>query len=119
MNHPILLRCAALAAALGACGVPAQTRPAGADAGLPPPVLTDAGPAPAQERDSMGAIVLENSPVRAQRRAFERASARNALVGRSVQRATSRAQRRAELAQARQEQTVELYRHGAAALIEN
>ena len=121
MNYAILIRGAAIAAALGAGSVLAQTRPAPSDSGLEPPVVTDAGPAPAQSRDSLGAIVLENSMVRAQRQnAFERASARTGVgsVGRGVLRATARAQRDADLAQARQDEAAELYRHGAGGLTE-
>ena len=59
--------------------------------------MTDVGPAPAEERASPGAIVLENSLVRAQREsAFERLASRTgvASVGRGVLRATARAQPR-------------------------
>jgi hypothetical protein len=121
MNYAILMRVALLAAALGAGSVLAQTRPAASDIGVLPPVVTDTGPAPAQERDSMGAIVLENSPVRAQRQsAFERAASRTgvASVGRGVLRATMRAERESELAQARENEAAELYRHGAGGLTE-
>ncbi len=121
MKYPILIRGVALAAALGTCGAFAQTRPSATDSGVAPPVLTDAGPAPAQERDSVGAVVLENSMVLAQRRnAFEHASTRTgvASVGRGVLRATMRAQRQSELAQAREEEAAELYRRGAGGLTE-
>lgn len=121
MRYPILMLGAAVAAALGAGGAFAQTTPAATENnGLLPPVLTDAGPAPAQERDSMGAIVLETSPVRAQRQnAFQRSAARNrvASVGRRALRATLRAQRQSELEQAREEEAAELYRRGAGGLI--
>jgi len=128
MNYAILIRGAALVAALGAGSVLAQTKPA--DTGTSPPavtdvgplaVVTDVGPAPAQERDSLGAIVLENSLVRAQRQnAFERASSHTgvASVGRGVLRATVNAQREADLAQAREDQAAELYRRGAGGLIQ-
>jgi hypothetical protein len=121
MKYPILMRGLALAAALGAGTVLAQTRPSTTDSGLPPPVVTDAGPAPAQERDSLGAIILENSLVRAQRQnAFERASSRTgvASVGRGAARATRQAQREADLAQAREDEALELYRRGSGGLIE-
>ena len=117
MNYAILIRGAALVAALGAGSVLAQTKPA--DTGTRPATATDVGPAPAQERDSLGAIVLENSLVRAQRQnAFERASSRTgvASVGRGVLRATAKAQREADMAQAREDQAAELYRRGAGAL---
>jgi hypothetical protein len=125
MNYAILIRGAALVAALGAGSVLAQTKPADASTTPPTateigpaPVMTDVGPAPAQERSSLGAIVLENSLVRAQRQnAFERASSRTgvASVGRGVLRATAKAQREADLAQAREDQAMELYRRGAGA----
>ena len=126
MNYAILIRGTALVVALGAGSVLAQTKPADTgttppavtDAG-PPPVVSDVGPAPAQERSSLGAIVLENSLVRAQRQnAFERASSRTgvASVGRGVLRATAKAQREADMAQAREAEAVELYRRGAGAL---
>lgn len=120
MKHPILMRGVALAAALGAGSVLAQTRPAAENSGMQAPVVTDAGPAPAQERESSGAIILENSMVRAQRElAFQQSAARTgvATVGRGVLRATERAQREAELAQAREREAAELYRRGAGALI--
>ncbi len=116
MKYPNLTRTAALAAALAAGCALAQTRPSPAE---PAPVVTDVGPAPAQERSSMGAIVLENSLVRAQRdRDFERASARTgvASVGRGVLRATRKAQAEADLAEARQAEAAELYRRGAAGM---
>jgi hypothetical protein len=123
MKHAILIRGVALAAALGAGCVLAQTRPAATDSGsgLTPPVVTDAGPAPAQERESSGAIILENSMVRAQRQhAFEQAASRTgvATVGRGVLRATLEAKRQAELAQARENEAVEMYQRGASGLTE-
>lgn len=113
MRYPDSMRIAALAAALGAGGVLAQTAPAPAD---PAPVVSDVGPAPAHERSSMGAIVLDDSLVRAQRdRDFERTSARTgvASVGRGVMRETLKARTREELAQAREAEAAELYRRGA------
>jgi hypothetical protein len=128
MNYAIPIGVAALAAALGAGSVLAQAKPA--DGGTPPaatdigpaPVVSDVGPAPAQERSSLGAIVLENSLVRAQRQnAFERASSRTgvASVARGVLRATAKAKREADLAQARENEAAELYRRGAGALTDN
>lgn len=110
MNNPILLRTAALAAALGAGSVLAQSKT---------PVVTDAAPPPAEERSSPGAIVLENSLVRAQReQAFERSAARNgvASVGRGSVRAVMRAQTQADLAQARQDELLKLHDRGAGSL---
>ncbi|MDF2462076.1 MAG: hypothetical protein K0Q43_311 [Ramlibacter sp.] len=117
MNYPQSMRLAVLAAVLGAGGVMAQTAPAPApvpaDAA---PVVSDVGPAPAQERGSIGAIVLDDSLVRAQRdRDFERTSARTgvASVGRGVMRQTMKAKAQAELAEARATEAADLYRRGA------
>lgn len=99
MKYPHITRIAALAAALGTGGVLAQTAP----------VMTDVGPAPAEDRASTGAIVLENSLVRAQREnAFQRFASRTGVgsVGRGVLRATLRAQREADLAQIRKGDTL-------------
>src|SRR5512133_640091 len=118
MKYPIVMRATALAAVLAAGGAWAQNAPAPATTDASP-VVTDVGPAPAQERSSMGAIVLENSMVRAQRdRDFERTTARNgvASLGRGVLRATIKAQAQSELAQARQDAAAELYRRGAGGL---
>lgn len=115
MKYPVLLRAAAVAATLGAGCVLAQTAaPAGAA-----PVLSDAAPPPAEERASTGAVVLQNSLVRAQREhAFERAGARNgvASIGRGVLRATMRAQTEADLAQAKLGEVIDLQDRGAASL---
>lgn len=46
-------------------------------AGQPQPVLTDTAPMPPEERSSAGAILIETSPVPAQRAAFQRIAARN------------------------------------------
>jgi hypothetical protein len=122
MNYAIL-RGVALAAlaAVGAGSVLAQTRPSATDSGLLPPVVTDVGPAPAQERESSGAIILENSMVRAQREhAYERAAARTGVesVGRAVLRATMEAQREADLAQAREREAAESNQRGSGDLIQ-
>lgn len=109
MNYANLMRTAACAAALGAGGVLAQTSP----------VMTDVGPAPAEDRSSTGAIVLENSLVRAQRdNAFLRSSAQTGVgsVGRGVLRATMNAKAQADLAQAREDEAVRLNGRGAGSL---
>ena len=109
---------AAMAAVLGAGGAMAQTPPAPSPAD-PVPVVSDVGPPPAQERNSIGAIVLDDSLVRAQRaRDFERTSARTgvASVGRGVMRETMKAKVQAELAEARTTEAAELYRQGAGGL---
>jgi hypothetical protein len=122
MKYPIALQAALLAAALGTGGAFAQTVPGEATPatpGKPGAVVTDVGPAPAEERNSIGAIVLENSPVRAQReQGFARASAHTgvASIGRGVLRATMKARKQAETAQAREDDAVDFYRHGAGAL---
>jgi hypothetical protein len=108
MKYSRLMRTAALATTLGTGCVLAQTAPA----------VTDAAPPPAEDRGSAGAIVLENSLVRAQREnAFQKSSSQNgvATVGRDVLRATMRAKEQADLAQAREAQALELQRMGAGA----
>ena len=119
MNHPnLLLRAAVVVAALGAGGVLAQTKPSTLPT-APNQVVTDVGPAPAEERDSTGAIVLENSMVRAQRQnAFERSASRTgvASVGRGVMRATMRAATRSGLAEAKLNEALELRTQGAASI---
>ena len=102
----------ALAAALlGAAVVHAQTTAA---------PVTDVGPPPAEERASTGAVVLEKSPVQAQKKAFAEADARTGVgsVGRGVLRATMRAQTEGELASARDADAAELRLRGAGALTE-
>ncbi len=73
MSNRNLMRAVALSAAFAASGAIAQTHAqATAPTPLEPaPVVTDVGPAPAHERDSLGAIVLDES-LRPQRdRSFE------------------------------------------------
>jgi hypothetical protein len=115
MKYPNLMPMVALAAVLAAGPAAAQSSPPSTGT---PGVITDVGPAPAHERDSMGAIVLEESPVRAQRdRDFEQGPsprARAATVGRNVLRATTKARTKADLQQSREAEAVELYRRGAA-----
>jgi hypothetical protein len=119
MKYPNLMRMAAFAAVLAAGAAAAQTTaPTAVEA---PAVVTDVGPAPAHERDSIGAIVLEESPVRAQRdRDFEVRTtprARATTVGRGVLRSTTKAKARAELQESREAEAAELYRRGAAGQI--
>jgi hypothetical protein len=120
MKYPKSMRLALIAAALGAGGIFAQnaTPPAPTD---PAPVVSDVGPPPASERNSMGAIVLDDS-LRPQRdRDFEEDSSRTgvASVGRRELRERMRAQAQAELAQARAAEAAELRQRGAGALTEN
>jgi hypothetical protein len=110
MNIRLLAGPAVAAALLGAAVAHAQ---------VPPARVTDVGPPPAEERSSTGAIVLENSLVRAQRNnAFAESSARTGVtsVGRGVLRATTRAQAQAELADSRAAEAAEFYRRGAGSL---
>lgn len=121
MNYPNLMRTAALAAALGAGCVLAQTTPPVPTAPVEPPVLSDVGPRPAEDRSSAGAIVLEDSLVRAQREnAFQRSSERTGVssVARGAVRATMKAQTQAELAQAREAEALDLRLRGASSLTE-
>jgi Trp operon repressor len=117
MKYPLFL--VAVSAATLTCGAAmAQTTPSNIQ-GAPSPVVTDVGPAPAQERNSVGAVVLEDSMVLAQRRAaFERSSLNTgvASVGRGVIRKSMKEQTRSELAQAREDAAVEFYQRGAGSL---
>ena len=63
MHTHLLLGLAASLAALAAVAqtAPSETAPPVART---PPVVSDVGPAPAEERDSAGAIVLDRSPLR-------------------------------------------------------
>jgi hypothetical protein len=120
MKYSRLMRTAAIAATLGAGSVLAQTT-APVPTEPTAPVVTDVGPRPAEDRNSTGAIVLENSLVRAQRdNAFQRSSARTGVgsIGRGVLRATSKAQVEADLAQARENEAVDLFGRGAGSLTE-
>lgn len=104
----------ALAAAGGAFAQSPTTPSVIAD----PPVMNDVAPLPAENRDSLGAIVLENSMVRAQRQAFgaRRTSMRVADVARGATRATRSAQTREELQQQRDDESLRLHEMGAGAL---
>ena len=84
-----------------------------------PQVMTDTAPLPAEDRNSTGAIVLENSPVRAQRdRDFDPSEPRasNKSVGKGILRKTIREESKAERAKAREAEAIEFYRRGAGAL---
>jgi len=114
MKNANWMRAAVCAATLGAAGcVLAQTTA---------PVVTDAAPLPAEDRDSTGAIVLQNSLVRAQRdNAFQRADRRNgvASVGQRAVRAAMDRQPQGELAQGGEPRPIDLYQPGTARQIEN
>lgn len=121
MMYRNLLRAATLAAALGAGCVLAQTTGGQTPPATPgvAPVVSDVAPPPAEDRASTGAVVLENSLVRAQREhAFERSASRTgvASIGRGVLRATMRQQTEADLAAVRLNEALELQGRGAASL---
>ncbi|MES3001722.1 MAG: hypothetical protein V4787_13600 [Pseudomonadota bacterium] len=110
MKYPMTLRIAVLTAALGVGAAFAQQSA--------PLVMTDTAPLPAEDRNSTGAILLDNSPVRAQRdRDFDpsepRASKKS--VGKGIMRATIREQSKAERAKAREAAAIEFYQRGAGA----
>ena len=122
MEHPILLRAALVAATLGAGSVLAQTVPSPSPSPAPTltsPVVSDVGPRPAEDRSSVGAIVLENSMVRAQREhAFEGSARRTGVtsLGRGVLRATRQQQTEADLAALRLHEAIKFQGRGAATL---
>lgn len=120
MKHPILLRAALVAAALGAGSVLAQAVPSPSPAPTSAsPVVSDVGPRPAEDRSSVGAVVLETSMVRAQReQAFERSANRTgvASIGRGVLRATRQKQTEADLAAVRLNEALDFHGRGAATL---
>ena len=105
MKYPLLMRTAVFAAAMGAGVVFAQT------AGNPA-VVTDTAPSPAEDRSSVGAIVLEASPVQAQRPLMTQRTASGAATGRGILRATVRAQQEADLAKARADESADTHRLG-------
>lgn len=120
MKHPILLRAALVVATLGAGSVLAQTVPSPSPVPTgATPVVSDVGPRPAEDRSSVGAVVLENSMVRAQREhAFEQSAKRTgvATIGRGVLRATQQKQTEADLAALRLNEAIEFRGRGAASL---
>jgi hypothetical protein len=124
MKYAYLMRTAVCAATLGAGCVLAQTSaPAVTDfVPAPPPVMSDAAPLPAEDRDSTGAVVLHNSMVRAQRDiASQRAGSRNgvASVGRRAVRAAMDVQPQGELAQSRDPRPIDLYQPGPSRQLQN
>jgi hypothetical protein len=114
MKYPNLMWTSAFAVAMGTGAVLAQTPSITS-------TTTDVSPTPAEERSSTGAIVLENSLVRAQRdKAFQRSASQTGVtsVGRGVLRATSKSQAEADLAKTRESEAVDLRDRGAGSLIE-
>jgi methenyltetrahydromethanopterin cyclohydrolase len=97
MRYQAFVRAAAgvLATALfGAGAALAQTQPQ-------PSVMTDAAPLPASERDSLGAVIMMDQPVLAQREAMQAARERSAIdtnaMGAGPNRIMRRAQSREEI----------------------
>jgi hypothetical protein len=124
MKYPDLLRAALLAGAtLGAGCVLAQTTaPSDTTPGSSTPVVSDVAPLPPEDRSSTGALVLGNSPVRAQR---ENMSTRAMGAGPSPQSigrhsGAARAKKtEADLSRARLDRSLEFQRRGAASLEAN
>lgn len=83
-----------------------------------PAVMTDVTLPPAEERDSLGAIVLENSMVRAQRDAFaaRHTSLRVSSPGRGVVRAGRATRTKQDLQQQREDESIRLHEVGAGSL---
>ena len=111
MKYPtalLTLRLAVLAAAFGVGGAFAQNAVS--------PVMSDAAPLPANDRGSVGAVVLDKAPVRARRdRDFEQA-AESPEARRGVLRATMRERTRIDLEQDRQDAAVDLERRGVGSM---
>ena len=83
MRYQAFVRAAAavLSTALFAAGATvAQEAPKQAE----PAVMTDAAPLPAHDRDSVGAVILMDQPVLAQREALTQAQERSAVDTRSM-----------------------------------
>jgi len=83
-----------------------------------PAVMNDTLPLPAENRESLGAVVLQDSMVRAQREAFaaRRTSLSVANVGRRVDRVQRKTQTKQELQQQRDDESLRLREMGAGAL---
>jgi hypothetical protein len=79
MKYPVIARAAAtaLAAATLAGAALAQTQPQ-------PVTMTDTAPAPASDRSSMGAVILMDQPVLAQREAMLAVQERSAIDTRAM-----------------------------------
>lgn len=106
-----------VAAVLAATGAFAQSQ-SSAIAQSTPAVMTDVSPLPAEERDSSGAIVLENSMVRAQREAFggRYTPTQVSSVGRGVDRTLRTARTKEDLRQIRDEEEMRAREMGAGPL---
>lgn len=88
MKYQDFVRAAAgvLAGALLAGGAIAQTQPI---------TMTDTAPTPAQERNSMGAVIMMDEPVLAQREAMQQAQERSGIDTRTMGAGPNRIMRRA------------------------
>lgn len=88
MKYQDFVRAAAgvLAGALLAGGAIAQTQPI---------TMTDTAPTPAQERNSVGAVILMDEPVLAQREALQQAQERSGIDTRTMGAGPKRILRRA------------------------
>ena len=88
MTYQDFVRAAAgvLAGALLAGGAIAQTQPI---------TMTDTAPTPAQERNSVGAVIMMDEPVLAQREAMQQAQERSGIDTRTMGAGPNRIMRRA------------------------
>ena len=116
MKYQPLVRTAAVVLAVAVSGPAALAQTTKPN----PPVMVDTAPLPASERGSIGAIILEESPVLAQREAFQKAGERTgvASIGKGALRATMREALKNELAEARALERARLLDRGASSLEE-
>ena len=110
MDIAVVMRTGFAAALFAAGGALAQNST--------PLVMNDVTLPPAEDRDSLGAIVLENSMVRAQRQAFaaRQTSLQVSSVGRGTIRSTRKARAKEERQQQREDESLRLHEMGAGAL---
>ena len=114
MNRRFLARpVTALLGVFTMCGALAQNAPSA--------TITDVQPAPAENRNSVGAVELEKSPVRAKRDSAAAASQRmgGTPAAESASPRTTRAEARAARANKRAAEAAELRRRGAGSLTQN
>lgn len=97
MRYQAFVRAAAGVLATALLGVAAVAQTNVAQTTQPEPsVMTDAAPLPAQERDSVGAVILMDDPVLAQREAMAQAQARSGIDTRALGAGPPRILRRAQ-----------------------
>lgn len=119
MDPLLVMRCGCLAAALASGVVLAQSETEMDTPAQPEPaVLTDVAPLPAEDRDSVGAVVLGNSMVRAQRQALGGRYTATSVssIGRGTARAARNARTQEELKQQREDDAIRLHEMGAGSL---